>query len=157
MYFHLVRSPEYFAVASARKSARKVFRRSLELMVLKDHEFGRYSTLPPHAFHPCPFHVGISRCIGKQAIGMFWAAYGLRKPKSFACANAMSVKRRRHNAHKTKSPRAFLFFEPTQRWLHAIQCVPKLIFWKRTTFGRKLGQNGQSPEACTRCLWGVEP
>ena len=41
MYFHLLCSPEFFAVASARKSARKVFRRSLELMVLKDHESGR--------------------------------------------------------------------------------------------------------------------
>ena len=35
MYFHLVCSPEFFAVASSRKSARKLFRRSLELMVPK--------------------------------------------------------------------------------------------------------------------------
>ena len=62
-----------------------------------------------------------------------------------------------HNAHKTKSPRAFSFFEPTQRWLHAIQCVPKLYFQKRASFGRKLGQNGQTPEARTPSLWGVEP
>ena len=61
------------------------------------------------------------------------------------------------NAHKTKSPRPFSFFEPTQRWLHAIQCVPKLDFRKRASFGRKLGQNGQTPEACTQSLWGVEP
>ena len=39
MSFHLVCSPEILTEASARKSARKVFRRSLELMVLKDHEF----------------------------------------------------------------------------------------------------------------------
>ena len=71
MYFHLVCSPEFSAVASAKKSARKVFRRSLELMVLKDHEFGRYFTSPPYAFHPCPFHVGISFCIRKWAIGMY--------------------------------------------------------------------------------------
>ena len=71
MYFHVVCSPELFAVASARKSARKVFCRSLELMDLKDHEFGRHPTSPPYAFHPCPFHVGISPCIGKRAIGMF--------------------------------------------------------------------------------------
>ena len=71
MYFHLVCSPEFFAVASVRKSACKVFCRSLELMVLKDHEFGRYSTSPPYAFHPCPFHVGISLCIRKWAIGMY--------------------------------------------------------------------------------------
>ena len=71
MYFHLVCSPEVFAVASARKSARKVFRRSLELMVLKDHEFRRYFISPPYAFYPCPFHVGISLCTRKRAIGMF--------------------------------------------------------------------------------------
>ena len=62
-----------------------------------------------------------------------------------------------HNAHKTKSPRTFSFLEPTQRWLHAIQCVPKLFFPKRASFGRKLGQNGQTPEARARGLWGVEP
>ena len=59
LYFHLVCSPECFVVASERKSARKVFRRLLELMVLKYHEFGRYPTFPPYAFHPCPFHMGI--------------------------------------------------------------------------------------------------
>ena len=95
MYFHLVCSPEFFAVASSRKSA-SIFRRLLELMVLKDHEL-----------------------ITK------------------------------HNAHKTKGSTPFSFFEPTQRWLHAIQCVPKLYFRKRASFGRKLGQNGQTPEART--------
>ena len=62
-----------------------------------------------------------------------------------------------YNAHKTKSPRTFSFFEPTKRWLHAIQCVPKLYLRKRASFGRKLGENGQTPEARTRSLWGVEP
>ena len=71
MYFCLVCSPEFFAVAFARKSARKVFRRFPELMVLKDHEFGRYPTSPLYAFHPCPSHVGISLGIGKRAVGMF--------------------------------------------------------------------------------------
>ena len=71
MYFHTVCSPEIFAVASGRKSARKAFRRSLKLMVLKDHEFGRYFTSPPYAFHSCPFHVRISLCTRKRAIGMF--------------------------------------------------------------------------------------
>ena len=71
MYFYPVCSPERFAVASSRKSTRKGFRRSRELMVLKDHEFGRNPTLPPYASHPCPFHVGISLCIGKRAIAMF--------------------------------------------------------------------------------------
>ena len=50
MYFHLVCSPEFFAVASSRKSARKLFRQSLELIVLKDHEFGRNPTFTPYAF-----------------------------------------------------------------------------------------------------------
>ena len=60
MYFHLVCSPEIFAVASSRKLTRKLFRRSLELMVLKDHEFGQNPTFPPYASHPWPFHAGIS-------------------------------------------------------------------------------------------------
>ena len=91
MYFHLVCSPEFFAVASARKSARKVFRRLLELMDLKDHEFGRHPTSSPYAFHPCPLHVGISLCIGNRAIGMFEAACGCCKPRLLACANANFV------------------------------------------------------------------
>ena len=70
MYFHLVCSPEFFAVACSRKSARKLFRQSLELMVLKYHEFGRNPTFPPYTFHPCPFHVGISLCIVKRAMAM---------------------------------------------------------------------------------------
>ena len=91
MYFHLVCSPEFFAVASSSKSARKLVRKSLELMVLKYHEFRRIPTSPPYAFHPCPFHAGISFCIGKRAMAMFWAAYGSRKRKSFACANVHFV------------------------------------------------------------------
>ena len=91
MYFYLVCSPEFFAVTSSRKSARKLFRRLLKLMVLKDHEFGRNPTSPPYAFHPLPYHAGISFCIGRRAMAMFWAAYGSRKPKSFACANANFV------------------------------------------------------------------
>ena len=71
MYFHLGCSPEFFAVASSRKSAPKLFRRSLQLMVLKDHEFGRNPTFRPYAYHPCPFHVGISLCIGRRAMAMF--------------------------------------------------------------------------------------
>ena len=71
MYFHLVCSPEFFAVASSRKSARKLFPRSLELMVLKHHEFRQNPTFPPYAFHPCPFHVGILLCIGKRAMAVF--------------------------------------------------------------------------------------
>ena len=71
MYFHLVCSPEFFAVASSRKSTRKAFRQSCELMVLKDHEFGRNLASPPYTFHPCPFHVGISFCIGKRAMAVF--------------------------------------------------------------------------------------
>ena len=55
MYFHLVCSPEFFAVTFSRKSARKAFRRSCELMLLKDHEFGRNSTPPPMSFIHAPF------------------------------------------------------------------------------------------------------
>ena len=71
MYFHLVCSPELFAVAFSRKSARKAFRRSRELMLLKDHEFGRNPTSPPYVSHPCPFHAGISSCIGKRGMAVF--------------------------------------------------------------------------------------
>ena len=71
MYFHLVYSSEFFAVALSRKSARKAFHRSCELMLLKDHEFGRNPTSPPYIFHPCPSHAGISSCIGKRAMAVF--------------------------------------------------------------------------------------
>ena len=66
MYFHLVCSPEF-----SRKSARKAFCRSCELMLLKDHEFGLNPTSPPYVFYPCPFHAGISSCIGKRAMAVF--------------------------------------------------------------------------------------
>ena len=91
MHFHLVCSPEFFVVAFSRKSTRKTFRRSGELMLLKDHEFTRNPTSPPYVLHPCPFHAGISSCLGKRAMAVFKAAYGSRKPKSFACANANFV------------------------------------------------------------------
>ena len=71
MNFYLVYSPEFFAVAFSRKSARKAFRRSCELMLPKDHEFGWIPTSPPYVFHPCPFHVGILLCIGKRAMAVF--------------------------------------------------------------------------------------
>ena len=71
MYFHLVCSPEFFAVAFSRKSTRKAFRRLCELMLLKDHEFARYPTSPAYVFHPCPFHAGISSCLGKRAMAVF--------------------------------------------------------------------------------------
>ena len=78
MYFHLVCSPEVFAVASERKSARKLFRRSLELMVLKDHEFGQNPTFPPYAFHPCPFshgHITLYREAGNSdVLGSLWVS-----------------------------------------------------------------------------------
>ena len=55
MYFHLVCSPEFFAVAFSRKSARKAFRRSCKLMLLKDHEFDGTLHLPPMSFIHAPF------------------------------------------------------------------------------------------------------
>ena len=60
LYFHLVCSPEFFAVASERKSARKLFRQSLELMVLKDMSSDRTLHSPPMPFIDAPFHMGIS-------------------------------------------------------------------------------------------------
>ena len=71
MYFHLVCSPEFFAVAFSRKSARKAFRRSCGLMLLKDHEYARNPTSPPYVSHPGPFHAGISSCLGKLAMAVF--------------------------------------------------------------------------------------
>ena len=50
MYFHLVYSPEFFAVTSGRKWTRKVLRQAAELMVLVDLEFGVNLTYPPFAF-----------------------------------------------------------------------------------------------------------
>ena len=52
MYFHLVCSPEFFAIAFSRKSVHKAFCRSCELMLLKDHEFARNHTSPPYDLHP---------------------------------------------------------------------------------------------------------
>ena len=71
MYFHLVCSQEFFAVAFSRKSARKAFRRSCELMLLKDQRFARNPTSPPYVSHPCPFHASISSCLGKRAMAVF--------------------------------------------------------------------------------------
>ena len=39
MYFHPINSPEFFAVASRRKSTRELFRRLGELMVHMHHKF----------------------------------------------------------------------------------------------------------------------
>ena len=59
MYFHLVCSPEFFAVTFSKKSARK------------DQEFAQNPTSPPYVFHPYPFHAGISSCLGKRAMAVF--------------------------------------------------------------------------------------
>ena len=71
MHFHLVCSPEFFVVAFSKKSTRKTFRRSCELMLLKDNELARNPTSPPYVLHPCPFHAGISSCLGKRAMAVF--------------------------------------------------------------------------------------
>ena len=91
MYFHLECSSEFFAVASGRKSTRKLFRQATELMAVIDHEFVGTSTSPPFAFLSCPFHIGISRPLGKRLIGMFWDTHGCEKPKSKSCAIANFV------------------------------------------------------------------
>ena len=82
MYFHLVCSPEFFAVAFGRKSTRKLFRQATELMVLIDHEFVVNPTSLPFVFLPCPFHMGISLPLGKRLLGVFWDTHGCEKLKS---------------------------------------------------------------------------
>ena len=47
MYFYLVYSPEFFAVASGRKSTRKLFPQATEFMDLIDHEFVEKPYLSP--------------------------------------------------------------------------------------------------------------
>ena len=78
MYFHLVCSPELFAVASSRKSTRKLYRRSLELMVLKDHEFGRNPTFPPLCLSFMPLsrgHITLYREAGNGGVlGSLWVS-----------------------------------------------------------------------------------
>ena len=82
MYFHLLYSPEFFAVASGRKSTRKRFRQATELMDLLDHEFVGYPTSPPVACLPCPFPMDISLPLKKRLLGVFWDTHGCEKPKS---------------------------------------------------------------------------
>ena len=72
MYFHLVYSREFFAVASRTKSTRKLFRQVTEFMVTKDHDFVGNSTSPPFAFLSYPFHMGISLPLGKGLTRVFW-------------------------------------------------------------------------------------
>ena len=78
MYFHLVCSPEFFAVASSRKSTRKLFRRSLELMVLKDHGFGQNPTFPPLCLSSMPLsrgHIILYREAGNgDVLGSLWVS-----------------------------------------------------------------------------------
>ena len=91
MYFHLVCSPEFFAVGSGRRSTRKLFRQATELMVPIDHESVGNSTSPPFAFLSCPLHMGISLLSGKRLIGGLWDTNGCEKAKSKSCANANFV------------------------------------------------------------------
>ena len=91
MYFHLVCSQEFFAVATGRKLTRKVLRQATELMVLINHEFIGSSTSPPFAFPSCPFYMGISVPYGKRLTGVFWDTQGCEKPKSKSCANTTFV------------------------------------------------------------------
>ena len=58
MYFHLVYSPEFVAVASGRKSTRKLFRQATVLMDLMEDGFVENPTSAPFAFHQCTFHMG---------------------------------------------------------------------------------------------------
>ena len=75
MYFHLVCSPEFFAVSSSRKSTRKLFRRSLELMVLKDHEFGRNPTFLLSSMALSRGHIIFYREAGNgDVLGSLWVS-----------------------------------------------------------------------------------
>ena len=75
MYVHLVCSPEFFAVASSRKSARMLFRRSLELIVLKDHE---EPYIPPLCLSSMPLsrgHINLYREAGNgDVLGSLWVS-----------------------------------------------------------------------------------
>ena len=73
MYFHLVYSTEFLAVASAGKVTRKLFRQLTELMVAKDQEFVRNSKSPAFAFLSYPFHICMSLPLGKQLTRVLWA------------------------------------------------------------------------------------
>ena len=78
MNFHLVYSPEFFAVAFSRKSARKAFRRSCELMLLKDQEFARNPTSPPLCLSSMPLsrgHIILLREAGDGGgLGSLWVS-----------------------------------------------------------------------------------
>ena len=91
MYFHLVYPPKFFAVASGRKSTRKLFRQATELIVTIDHDFVGNSTSSPFAFLPYPFHMGTSLPLGKRLARVFWDTYGCEKPKFLSCAKAHFV------------------------------------------------------------------
>ena len=80
MYFHLVYSADFFAVASGRKSTRKLFRQATELMVLMHHEFVVNPTSPPFAFLSRPFHMGISLPLGKRLMGHFGTLLDAKNP-----------------------------------------------------------------------------
>ena len=80
MYLHLVRSPEFCAAASGRKSTCNPFRQETELMALIDHEFVGNSTSRPYAFLSCIFHMGTSVPLGKRLIGVFSDTHGFEKP-----------------------------------------------------------------------------
>ena len=80
MYCHLVCSPELFAVASSRKSTRKVFRRSRELMVLKDHEFDETLHPSPMSFFHAPFMWAYHFAWGRGQWGCFRQPMGFTSP-----------------------------------------------------------------------------
>ena len=91
MYLHRVYSPEFFAIASGRKSTRKIFRQATELIVPIDHEFVGNSTSPPFAPFLCPFYMGISVSLGKRLTGVLWDTHGWKTTKSNSCAKARFV------------------------------------------------------------------
>ena len=88
MYFHLVYSPERFAVASGRKLTHKLFVQGTELMVTTDYEVVGNTTSPRFASRSYPFHIGISLPLGKRLTRVFRDTYGCEEPKFLLCANA---------------------------------------------------------------------
>ena len=68
MYFHLVYSPEFYAVDSRRKLTRELCRQVTELMVTIVHEFIRNSESPSSALLSYSFHLGISSPLAYKGV-----------------------------------------------------------------------------------------
>ena len=70
-YFHLVYSPEFFAIRSGRNWTRNLFHEVTKLLVTKDHGFIGNCTSPSCAFFSYPFHMGILLPLEKRGRRVF--------------------------------------------------------------------------------------